>query len=205
MTSPIVVTGTDTGIGKTVFSAALTLTLQASYWKPVQAGLDEETDSETVARLTGRPTLPEACRLRTPASPHLAARLDRVEIGSLKLPEVKGPLVIEGAGGALVPLNSNRLYADQMADWGAPVIVVARTTLGTINHSLLTIEALRARGVPLVGIAFVGDEVADSQDTICRIAELPSLGRLPFMSDLTTQGLRDAARRLDLDRIQGAL
>lgn len=205
MTSPIVVTGTDTGIGKTVFSAALTLTLQASYWKPVQAGLDEETDSETVARLTGRPTLPEAWRLRTPASPHLAARLDRVEIGSLELPEVKGPLVIEGAGGALVPLNGNRLYADQMADWGAPVIVVARTTLGTINHSLLTIEALRARGVPLVGIAFVGDEVADSQDTICRIAELPSLGRLPFMSDLTTQGLRDAARRLDLDRIRGAL
>ncbi|OWY08789.1 dethiobiotin synthase [Thioclava sp. F42-5] len=205
MTSPIVVTGTDTGIGKTVFSAALTLTLQASYWKPVQAGLDEETDSETVARLTGRPTLPEAWRLRTPASPHLAARLDRVEIGSLELPEVKGPLVIEGAGGALVPLNGNRLYADQMADWGAPVIVVARTTLGTINHSLLTIEALRARGVPLVGIAFVGDEVADSQDTICRIAELPSLGRLPFMSDLTTQGLRDAAWRLDLDRIRGAL
>ncbi|AQS47117.1 dethiobiotin synthase [Thioclava nitratireducens] len=205
MTSPIVVTGTDTGIGKTVFSAALTLTLQASYWKPVQAGLDEETDSETVARLTGRPTLPEAWRLRTPASPHLAARLDRVEIGSLELPEVKGPLVIEGAGGALVPLNGNRLYADQMADWGAPVIVVARTTLGTINHSLLTIEALRARGVPLVGIAFVGDEVADSQDTICRIAELPSLGRLPVMSDLTTQGLRDAARRLDLDRIRGAL
>lgn len=205
MTSPIVVTGTDTGIGKTVFSAVLTLTLQASYWKPVQAGLDEETDSETVARLTGRPTLPEAWRLRTPASPHLAARLDRVEIGSLELPEVKGPLVIEGAGGALVPLNGNRLYADQMADWGAPVIVVARTTLGTINHSLLTIEALRARGVPLVGIAFVGDEVADSQDTICRIAELPSLGRLPVMSDLTTQGLRDAARRLDLDRIRGAL
>lgn len=205
MTSPIVVTGTDTGIGKTVFSAALTLTLQASYWKPVQAGLDEETDSETVARLTGRPTLPEAWRLRTPASPHLAARLDRVEIGSLELPEVKGPLVIEGAGGALVPLNGNRLYADQMADWGAPVIVVARTTLGTINHSLLTIEALRARGVPLVGIAFVGDEVADSQDTICRIAELPSLGRLPVMSDLTTQGLRDAAWRLDLDRIRGAL
>lgn len=205
MTSPIVVTGTDTGIGKTVFSAALTLTLQASYWKPVQAGLDEETDSETVARLTGRPTLPEAWRLRTPASPHLAASLDRVEIGSLELPEVKGPLVIEGAGGALVPLNGNRLYADQMADWGAPVIVVARTTLGTINHSLLTIEALRARGVPLVGIAFVGDEVADSQDTICRIAELPSLGRLPVMSDLTTQGLRDAARRLDLDRIRGAL
>ncbi|PWE49266.1 ATP-dependent dethiobiotin synthetase BioD [Thioclava sp. NG1] len=205
MTSPIVVTGTDTGIGKTVFSAALTLTLQASYWKPVQAGLDEETDSETVERLTGRPTLPEAWRLRTPASPHLAARLDRVEIGSLELPEVKGPLVIEGAGGALVPLNGNRLYADQMADWGAPVIVVARTTLGTINHSLLTIEALRARRVPLVGIAFVGDEVADSQDTICRIAELPSLGRLPVMSDLTTQGLRDAARRLDLDRIRGTL
>ncbi|TMV94041.1 ATP-dependent dethiobiotin synthetase BioD [Thioclava sp. BHET1] len=205
MTSPIVVTGTDTDIGKTVFSAALTLALQASYWKPVQAGLDEETDSETVARLTGRPTLPEAWRLRTPASPHLAAQLDGVEIGPLELPQVTGSLVIEGAGGALVPLNGPRLYADQMAEWGAPVIVVARTTLGTINHSLLTVEALRARDVPLVGIAFVGDEMADSQDTICRIATLPMLGRLPLISDLTIQTLRDAAQRLDLDRIAGAL
>jgi len=205
MTSALVITGTDTGVGKTVFSAGLTLALQACYWKPVQAGLDEETDRETVARLTGCPTLPEAYRLRSPASPHLAAALDGVEIAPIPLPDLPGPLVIEGAGGALVPLAGYRLYADQMADWQAPVIVVARTRLGTINHSLLTIEALRSRRVPVLGVAFVGAEVRDSQDTICRLADLPSLGRLPPLTELTRPALAEAFRAIDLDTIRRAL
>lgn len=205
MTSALVITGTDTGVGKTVFSAGLTLALQATYWKPVQAGLEEETDRETVARLTGCPTLPEVYRLRTPASPHLAAARDGVEIAPMALPDLPGPLVVEGAGGALVPLAGRRLYADQMADWQAPVIVVARTALGTINHSLLTIEALRARRVPVLGIAFIGAEVRDSQDTICRLAGLPSLGRLPQLPDLSRAGLAAAFRGIDLTTIRGAL
>lgn len=205
MSSAVIITGTDTGIGKTVFSAGLSLALQTSYWKPVQAGLDEETDSETVARLTGRPTLPEAYRLKLPASPHHAAAREGTRITAMSLPRVDGPLVVEGAGGALVPLDGSFLYADQMAQWQAPVIVVARTALGTINHSLLTIEALRARRVPLLGIVFIGAEMQDSQQTICRIAALPALGRLPRLANVTRPALEQAFQGIDLSAIKAAL
>lgn len=205
MSSAVIITGTDTGIGKTVFSAGLSLALQTSYWKPVQAGLDEETDSETVARLTGRPTLPEAYRLKLPASPHHAAAREGTRITAMSLPRVDGPLVVEGAGGALVPLDGSFLYADQMAQWQAPVIVVARTALGTINHSLLTIEALRARRVPLLGIVFIGAEMPDSQQTICRIAALPALGRLPRLANVTRPALEQAFQGIDLSAIKAAL
>lgn len=205
MTRAVIITGTDTGIGKTVLSAVLTAALGATYWKPVQSGLDEETDSQTVARLTGQPVLPEAYRLSLPASPHLAAAKEGLRIAPLALPAVQGPLVVEGAGGALVPLQGSYLYADQMAQWQKPVIVVARTSLGTINHTLLTIEALRARNVPLLGVAFVGDAMADSQETICRIADLQSLGRLPRLAILDRESLRLAARTLDLAAIRAVL
>ena len=205
MTSAIVITGTDTGIGKTVFSAGLTLALGATYWKPIQSGLEEETDSQTVTRLTGRPALPEAYRLREPASPHYAAACEGVEIAPMPLPDLPGPVVIEGAGGVLVPLRGSYLYADLMAEWRAPVIVIARTALGTINHSLLSVEALRARNVPILGLVFIGDEVPDSQSTICRIAGLPSLGRLPIIPDLTTGGLSRAFGSIDLATIRAAL
>lgn len=207
MTCPLIVTGTDTGIGKTIFSAGLTQALAASYWKPVQSGLDEETDSETVARLSGCKVLPEAYRLKFPASPHLSAAREGVEItaNALALPQDQGVLVVEGAGGALVPLHGDLLYADVMAAWEAPVIVVARTSLGTINHSLLTIEALRARGLPLLGVAFVGAENADSQSSICRLGQTRSLGRLPIIPDLTRTSLAAAFLGIDLATIRGAL
>lgn len=205
MIKSVIVTGTDTGIGKTIFSAGLTLALGATYWKPVQAGLEEETDSEIVARLTGQPTLPEAYRLRLPASPHLAAAQEGVEIAPIALPRLDGPLVIEGAGGALVPLNTCTLYADLMAQWQSPVIVVARTTLGTINHSLLTIEALRHRRLSVLGMVFVGDEGEDSRKTICRFAELPDLGRLPWLASLTRGNLAKAFAAIDLTTIRKAL
>jgi dethiobiotin synthetase len=107
-----VITGTDTGIGKTVFSAALAGALGIRYWKPIQSGLEEETDSEAVARLAGVPVLPEAYRLRTPASPHLAAAIDGVTIDPDRLAPPDGPLIVEGAGGALVPVTRTLLYAD---------------------------------------------------------------------------------------------
>lgn len=185
----IVVTGTDTGIGKTVFSAALAGALGGLYWKPIQSGLEEASDSETVAALSGLASadiLPEAYRLATPCSPHLAAEIDNVVIDSQRLdpPPSERPLVIEGAGGALVPVTRRLLYADLFARWGEPVVVVARTNLGTINHSLLTIEALRARGVPLLGIAFVGEPVEDSEATIAAIGGVKRLGRLPRIDPL---------------------
>lgn len=198
----IVVTGTDTGVGKTVASAALAWRLGATYWKPVQAGREEaESDREAVARLAGVETLPEAYFLETPCSPHRAAEIDGVTIDSARLTPPAGRLVIEGAGGALVPVTRDLLYADLFARWGLPVVIVARTALGTINHSLMTIEVLRARGVRVAGILFSGDEVADSQATICAMGQVASLGRLPRLDPLTADSLRAAATQLDLGPI----
>ena len=179
-----VVTGTDTGIGKTIFSAALAGATGAPYWKPIQSGLDDETDSEVVARLAGVPIRHEAYRLNTPASPHIAAEIDGVTIDLAALTPPPSDLIIEGAGGALVPVTRTTLSADLFAHWQIPVIVCARTALGTINHSLLSIEALRARGVPILGVAFIGEPVEDSEATIARIGGVRRLGRLPLLPTL---------------------
>lgn len=197
-------TGTDTGIGKTIFSAALAGVLDAHYWKPVQAGLDDGADRDHVARLSGidpAKVLPEAYRLTTPCSPHRAAELDSVviDLARMTLPAVR-PLVVEGAGGALVPVTRSTTYADVFAWWGMPVIVVARTALGTINHSLLTFEALRARGVAIHGVAFVGDPNEDSEATICAMGGVRRLGRLPMLEALDRQTLAQAfAEAFSLD------
>ena len=200
----IVVTGTDTDIGKTVFAAGLTAALGARYWKPVQAGLADGSDAASVVTL-GVPAdhvLPEAYRLTTPCSPHLAAEIDRVTIDPdrLALPQVEGPLVVEGAGGVMVPVTRDLIFADLFARWGKPVVLVARTGLGTINHSLLSIEALRSRGVPILGIAFVGDAVEDSEATIAALGKVRRLGRLPRLDPLNAATLAEAfAANFDLE------
>jgi dethiobiotin synthetase len=198
MSQRIVVTGTDTGIGKTVFAAGLAGFLGAKYWKPIQAGLDGETDSRRVARL-GRLSndriVPERYSLKTPASPHRAAEIDGVSIDttSLHVPDTgKFPLVIEGAGGLMVPLSRSQLYVDIFARWQLPVVLCARTALGTINHSLLSIEALRNRGIDILGIAFVGDENVDTENSICRIGQIRRLGRLPWLCPLSADTLQTA-------------
>ena len=193
----LVVTGTDTGIGKTVFSAGLAGALGAHYWKPIQAGVDPEGDKESVAALSGLPAsriLREAYRLATPASPHLAARIDGVEISldRLALPQVDGSLVVEGAGGLMVPISESLLMIDLFAHWGQPVILCARTGLGTINHSLLSIEALRARGVPIAGIAFIGDSHAENERIVPLLGDVPALGRLPLLAPLGPETLARA-------------
>ena len=192
--SRFIITGTDTGIGKTIFAAGLTRALAATYWKPVQAGLDEETDSATVARLTGRPVLAEAHRLIHPLSPHRAAELEGLVIhaDALTPPPCPGPLVIEGAGGPLVPVNRDTLFADIFARWGLPVILCARTGLGTINHSLSAVEALRARGIIVHGIAFIGAANEDNEATIAQIGQVRRLGRLPHLDPLTPDTLAAA-------------
>lgn len=204
MSLRFVVSGTDTGIGKTVFSAALTHALQAYYWKPVQSGLDEETDSEVVERLGGvsrARILPEAYRLKMPASPHLSARLESVTIDPERLipPETDGPLVIEGAGGLLVPLTDKLLFADIFARWRIPLILCARTSLGTINHTLLSLEALRQRAIPVHGVVFIGDENRENQRIIADIGGVRSLGRLPHLPEMSAETLHQTfAQQFDL-------
>ncbi|WP_050402203.1 dethiobiotin synthase [Bradyrhizobium embrapense] len=198
MISRIVVTGTDTGIGKTIFSAALAGFLGASYWKPVQSGLEEETDAQLVARLAGLAAdriVPERYRLRTPASPHQSAAIDgvRIDPAALDVPDTRGrPLVIEGAGGLMVPLNDDTLYMDMFERWRLPVVLCARTALGTINHSLLSVEALRRRRIDILGIAFIGESNPESERAICAFGQVRRLGRLPWLSPLTADTLRAA-------------
>ncbi|MGQ0684679.1 dethiobiotin synthase [Bradyrhizobium sp.] len=198
MSRQIVVTGTDTGIGKTVFSAGLADFLGANYWKPIQSGLQGETDSQLVARLGGLSDdriMPEHYRLETPVSPYHAAEIDGIRIcaESLDVPDSGGrALVIEGAGGLMVPLSRSTLYIDIFARWQLPVVLCARTALGTINHSLLSIAALRNRGIEILGIAFIGERNSDSESAICEIGRVRWLGRLPWLSPLTANALHTA-------------
>jgi dethiobiotin synthetase len=211
MTTRIVVAGTDTGVGKTLFSAALAGALDGYYWKPIQAGTADETDTATVHRLSGLGTdriLPERYRLSSPVSPHLAAQIDGVAIDPMALdpPTTPRPLVIEMAGGLAVPVTHQTLYIDVVARWHLPVVLCARTTLGTINHSLLSIEALRARSISLLGVAFIGDENRESEDIIVAIGQAHHLGRLPRLPSLTRAALKAAfAEHFNVkDFLQGA-
>lgn len=197
MTQGVIVTGTDTDVGKTVFAAALAGAIGATYWKPIQCGLEGGGDTTRVSALSGLPPdriHPEVYRLAMAASPHRAAEAEGIEISlaKLKLPDIAGPLVVEGAGGLMVPINRQTLVIDVFASWRLPVILVARTALGTINHSLLSIEALNGRNIPILGIAFVGDENLDTERTIVEMGNVRRLGRLPHLSPLTRDSLRVA-------------
>jgi dethiobiotin synthetase len=195
--NPLIITGTDTNIGKSVVAAMLTLGLDAIYWKPIQAGTKDGTDSARVAQMTGFDAerfLPERYVLTNPLSPHRAAELDGVTIEKdrLQLPgdiPAGRTLIIEGAGGVLVPITRNLLQAELFAHWGAPTILCAWTELGTINHSLLSIEALRARNVDILGILFIGDEIGDSESTIVEMGKVRHLGRLPFLAECNPKTL----------------
>lgn len=214
-----VITGTGTDVGKTVFAAGLCGLIGAEYWKPVQSGLvgnlrnpagtgtgraqaaavagsaaaQDLTDAADIVRLSGARVLPEIYRLSEPLSPHRAAELDGVKIDPAALvPPPLDPLVIEGAGGVLVPVSRQVLFADLFAEWQIPVVLVATTGLGTISHSLTALESLRARGVPIHGVAFVGDENPDNMATIGQIGGVQVLGRLPMLAQLDRDSLSAA-------------
>ncbi len=165
----IVVTGTDTEVGKTYVSAVIVKQMNATYWKPIQSGTP--TDTDWIRSHTDQPCLPEAYRLTQPLSPHLAAAIDGVEIIPPEVPDVS-PLVIEGAGGVHVPVNDTMLYSDLFAAWELPVLVVARSTLGTINHTLLTLEALRAKQIPILGVVLNGPSNPHNKEAIARYGDV---------------------------------
>ena len=203
------VTGTDTDVGKTVISAWLLTHLNACYWKPVQAGTEPETDSMTVRRLAELPEdriLPEAYILKEPLSPHEAAKREGLVIDMAKLlaPECNRPLVVEGAGGLMVPLNDHALVIDLAAELHLPIILVARSTLGTINHTLLSLEALRRRGLEIAGIVINGPEMPHNRVAIERFGRAPILAEIPTLDRITRATLRGIEPELDLAELARA-
>ena len=195
------VTGTDTGVGKTVVSAALLLRYgQESplrYWKPIQTGAPPDDDTAEVRRLAagaGAGVIDGGVRLPDPVSPHLAAaragqtiELDPLVARPASEPDVRW--IIEGAGGLLVPINRFALMADLVGRLGLAVVVVARSTLGTINHTLLTLEALRARSLAVAGVVMVGDPDRDNREAITCYGRVDVLGELPRLEPLSAAAL----------------
>ncbi|MCP9787304.1 dethiobiotin synthase [Cyanobium sp. N5-Cardenillas] len=207
MSAPLqlVVCGTDTDVGKTVVSALLVQGLVAHYWKPVQSGLEGGGDTGRVQQLLALPAervWPEAYRLTAPVSPHWAAEQDGLSIdpARLALPAWDGPLVVETAGGLLVPLRRDWLQIDQIAVWGLPVLLVARSGLGTLNHTLLSLEALERRSIPVLGLVLNGDPHPDNPRTLAALGGVPVLAELPPLDPLDREGLQRQWQRSGLAR-----
>ena len=176
-------TGIGTGIGKTLVSSIFVQALDADYWKPIQAGSLEQTDSERVRSLVtvGRDRIhPERYRLQESRSPHAAARSAGIQILIREMvpPQSPHPLVIEGAGGLLVPLNNDELLIDFFARLGVPVVLVSQYYLGSINHTLLSSEALKSRGIPVLGIVFNGNRDPEAERAILGHTAFPLLLRI---------------------------
>jgi dethiobiotin synthetase len=199
------VTGTGTGVGKTVLSALLVAALDAMYWKPVQTGALEGTDRESVRLWAGVPQsrLPaESYRFDPPVSPHLAAREAgvRIAMDSITFPPapVENPWIVEGAGGVMVPLNERDLMLDLMRHIGLPVIVAARTALGTINHTLLTLAALRSAELDVRGVVMIGEENIENRRAIEHYGNIRVIGHIPVLESIHRSALLDVfATRFD--------
>lgn len=182
------VTGTDTNVGKTVVSAVLALSRGWGYWKPIQTGV--ESDTEEVARLAGCVVHDFGVRLPEPVSPHLAARLAGTRITLADLPTPRdGNWIVEGAGGVLVPVNESETMLDLMTILGLPVVVAARTILGTINHTLLTLAALRARGLTVEKVVMVGERSIENRKAVEHYGQV-NVDELPWLSPLTPEAVR---------------
>lgn len=194
MSNGCIITGTDTDVGKTVVSAMLMLGLGAHYWKPVQSGIGDGIDTRVIQNLTGLPDerfFPEEFIFSEPLSPHRAAEIDNAEIDvdGINLPDFDGPLLIEGSGGLMVPITRENLQINMFKRWNLPVILVARTQLGTINHTLLSLEALWAREIPVHGLIFVGPENEDNIRTIAEYSGEKVLGHVPWLEKLSAENL----------------
>jgi dethiobiotin synthase len=206
----VFVAGTDTDAGKTVAAAALVAALGAHYWKPVQSGAIDLPggDSATVAWLTGRDPAdfpPPAYVFKAPLAPDQAAAEEgrRLDPGTIQLPSGYRFLVVEGAGGLLVPLDAETLMIDLARRLALPIVLAARTGLGTINHTLLSLEALDRRGLPVAGVIFSGPGHPRNLETIRRLGGAPILGRIPWLDPLTPAALAAAAAQLDLSSFKG--
>ena len=208
------ITGTDTDVGKTIVAAWLlahldALHLEPCYWKPVQAGAEPETDAQTVRRLAELAPdriLPEAYLLGEAIAPHEAARRAGIRIDMAKLvpPSTDRLLVVEGAGGLLVPLDDKSYVIDLATELSLPVILVARSTLGTINHTLLSLEALGRRGLPVAGVVLNGPDTPHNRAAIERYGRVRVIAEIPRLETVTREALLRIAPELDLAQLAQA-
>ncbi len=197
-TRPIFVTGIDTGVGKTVCSAVLTTALDADYWKPVQAGDLHQTDTHFIqshASLKQGKIHPELFALKEPMAPHGAAELENIHmrLTDFSLPQTNNTLVIEGAGGCMVPINNTHTLCDLMQSLKAQVVVVVKNYLGSINHTLLTINHLQSLSVDVLGLIISGDRNACSEDAYVAHGMVPIVGHVEQAKALTKEFIREQA------------
>jgi dethiobiotin synthetase len=188
------VTGIDTDSGKTLVSAILCEALGYDYWKPIQAGLPK--DSDTVRQLTSNVTIhPEAYSLKTPASPHAAAKIDGIALAldNISLPTSTNSLIIEGAGGCLVPLNDKEFVIDLAPKLNAKIILVADLYLGSINHTLLTVNLIQSRNYPVAGLIFNGESNPESERIILHHSKYPCLLHVAKEQSITREAIKKYA------------
>jgi len=196
------VTGIGTDVGKTVVSSVLVEALRADYWKPVQTGSFFSTDTAKVQKWVSNSESkfhPEGYMLKQYMSPHAAAELEDIEIrlSDLKLPATDNTLIIEGAGGLMVPLNRTEFMIDMIKQFDAEVVLVIQNYLGSINHTLLSIDALKNRGLKILGVVFNGAPHQLSQDIIMEYCQLKVLGRINKEKDLTPEIIKSYANEFE--------
>jgi dethiobiotin synthetase len=200
MRESVFVTGTDTNIGKTMLSALLVAALDGVYWKPIQTGAREGTDRQTVIKLAEIPeerTLPECYCFDPPVSPHLASEASgvRIDLERIRPPgDVGSPVIAEGAGGILVPINDSQLMLDVARHIGFPIVIASRTALGTINHTLLTVRALLCAKLPIKGVVMIGDRNRDNERSVEHFASVPIVGRIPWLDKINREALLQVFR-----------
>ena len=200
-----VICGTDTNIGKTIISSLFVRGLSSFYWKPIQSGIEEETDSETVLRISKikkEKILRESYIFKTPVSPHWAAEIDKEKVNKtkLELPLIDDHLIIETAGGLMVPITRDFLQIDQIKDWKLPIILVCRSSLGTLNHTLLSIEALRKRNINIIGLVINGEKHLDNPKTLAQFTGLPIIAEIPLLKKVDSQSLDILWQELNIKR-----
>ena len=198
-----IICGTDTDIGKTLISSFFVKGLNSFYWKPIQSGIELQTDSQTVEKLTQvskEKIIREAYVFTKPLSPHWAAEIDQktINLNMLRLPKVKGSLIVETAGGLMVPITRNFLQIDQIKEWNLPVILVCKSSLGTLNHTLLSIEALKSRNIEILGLVVNGKKHLDNPKTLVEFSGMPIITEFPYIKKIDSNNFDILWKELDI-------
>ena len=184
-----IICGTDTDIGKTLISSFFVRGLNSFYWKPIQSGIESQTDSQTVetlAKVSREKIIKEAYVFTKPLSPHWASEIDQktINFDMLKIPKVQGSLIVETAGGLMVPITRDFLQIDQIKKWNLPVILVCKSSLGTLNHTLLSIEALKRRNIEILGLVVNGEKHLDNPKTLVEFSGIPLITEFPYIKKI---------------------